>query len=371
MRLSISLLASLGFAGSMAAQSINQFDMYSGATNFTTRAAMPGTSVGDVCQRYPSELYAAIGQYVDPVTSTLVHRVNTLYTVNQDQSGVTQEAFTVGLIAADPAGVFPTSHAPDAATDLIRTGPFNTPTSTATGAVAWIWTITLGTAYDTLPQGVDFYTACGLPANAAWVNDGMSVHMSGWVTAPTVDQPYTAGLNPIPNCVYTIDRTGAPIVAGRADRYQRIWFGTPSAVSKIGADIDPAFQIAGVPYPNYGAAGVYPDQNLTRLDGVAFKTTNANYPASFSATIGSFGGFGSPIGGFGGIDGNLVLVPFAILAPIFASGLTDGAGTLAQTTFAFPNGWAVGLGNMSFQNIIIDGVTGNLVLSNGAGFIAQ
>lgn len=370
MRLSISLLASLGFAGSMSAQALNQFDQYSGLTNYTTRAAMPGTSVGDVCQRYQAELYAGSGQYVSG--ATLVHRVSTLYVVNQDQNASTQEAFTVAMIAADPTGNLAlNTQAPDAAVDLFRTGPFNTPTSTATGAAAWIWTITLGTAYDTLPQGVDFYTACGVPANAAWTADGMSVHMSGWAQAVLADQPYATGPNVIPNCVYTIDRTGAPIVSGRADRYQRIWFGTPSGLTRIGADIDPNVLVLNLPNPCYGAVGVYPNQTITRLDGIAFKISDANYPNMPCATIGSFGGFGAPIGGFGGILGDLVLSPFAILAPLFASGLTDAAGTYSTTTFAFPNGWGFGVGNMSFQSLIIDTNTGNLVLTNGAGLIAQ
>ena len=370
MRLSISLLASLGLIGTVAAQTPNQFDMYSGATNFTTRAAMPGTSVGDICQRYPSELLNCTG--MTSVGGNVVNRVSHLYCVNQDQSGITQEQFTVGLIGHDPL-LPPGTPGPDAALDIIRTGPFTTPSTTVTTAVAWIWTITLATPLDTLPARADYYTVCGLPANAAWVADGMSVHMSGWVNAPVVDNPLTTGALPIPNCVFTIDRTGAPIVAGRADRFQRIWWGGPGAMTRIGADIDPAFQVC--PNPNYGAGGMYPNQTVTRLDGIAFKVSDANLPNTFCGTIGAIGGFdptGTPLAGFG-IEGDLCLPLFTILPITFASGVTDAAGVYQQTTFTFPNTWGAngGLGNMSFQSALLDFATPRVVMTNGAGFLAQ
>lgn len=365
MRLSISLLASLGLIGSLAAQ--NQFTVPEGRnTNFTTRASMPGTSIGDVCQRYPNELLNEVNQ--TSVAGTVVNRVTHLYVINQDQSGVTQEAFTVGIVAANPAFPLPIPE-PDPAVDIIRTGPFLTPSTTVTGPVAWFWTITLATALDTLPAKADFYTACGLPANAAWVADGMSVHMSGWTTNP-VDNPYIPTPGVHPNAVFTIDRTAAPIVAGRFDRSQKIWIAGPGAQMRVGADIDPLFALGA--NPNYGVGGMYPNQTASRLDGFAVMIRDANQPLTACGTIGAIGGFdpvGTPLASFG-IEGNLCLPLFTILPVTFAFGATDAAGLFTQTVFAFPNTFGGPLGNMSFQSVFLDFATPRVVMTNGAGFNA-
>ncbi|MGE0143812.1 MAG: hypothetical protein AB7I19_07860 [Planctomycetota bacterium] len=370
MRLSISLLASMGLVGTIAAQAQNNdFDMYSGRTNFTTRSAMPGTSVGDIAQPYLSSMMSGLGQYVDPNSGTLVHRLSGWKVVNQDQRASTQEQFTLGLIGDDTAN----PNNPDAAADILRTAPISTPTSTVTTPAAWIWTVTLATPYDTLPVGSDFYLACGLPSNTAWTADGMSVHMSGWGGSPS-DAPYVNGPNPLPNTIFTIDRTGTPVVSGLADKFQRIWYFSPAANLKVGADIDPLVSgpttALNMPNPAYGAAGLWPDQNTTRLDGVSFRIQDLNNPSSLCGVIGQIGGPaypGLPLGP--GFLGDLHLNPAFILPITFAQGVMSG-GTYQQITFAFPNSWQNGLGVLHFQGVVFD-PSFNILITNGYGFNAQ
>jgi len=365
MRLSISLLASLGLVGTIAAQSNNVFENYSGSTNFTTRSALPGTSTGDVCQRWNSALLSCFGQYQIP-GGALVHRMAGWQVVIQDQSGVSQELWTTGLIDDDPAA----PGTPLATADLLRAGPFATPTSSATGPVAWIFTITLATPYDSLPTATDFHACVGVPSNAAWTADGVSIHMSGWTTSP-VDNPYLNGANPIPQYVGTIDRTNpaSPIKSGNNTRFQRIALFGPGPQMKVGADIDPAFQVC--PNPNFGCGGMYPDQNASRLDGLAFKLNDANLPASLFAIVGNIGPKAPIVLNLGaGWNGDICVNAFALLPVLLGTGVTGAAGDAVVTTFAFPNTWSHGVGEMHFQAAIIDG-GGFFNMTNGAGNIAQ
>jgi len=367
-RITAFLAPALGLFGSLTAQSINQFLIPEGRnTNFTSRANLVGLAAGDVCQRYPSELFDEVFQTV--VGGVVVNRVSTLYVFNQDQSGVTRESFTVGLIGDDPL-VSP-NPSPDPATDLLRLGPFITPSTTVTGPVAWLWTCALATPFDALPAKSDFFAVCGLPANAAWTGDGMSVHMSGWTTN-RVDNPHVPAPGAHPDIVFSIDRSGSPIVTGRFDRTQKIWIGGPGALMRVGADIDPLLALGA--NPNWGAAGMYPDQNLGRLDGVAFWIKDANLPNATCGTIGAFGRFApisTSLAAFA-VEGNLCLPLSAILPVTFAFGTMGPAGSWVQTTFRFPNNWGSGgnLGFVSFQSVLLDFTVPRVVLSNGAAFHA-
>ncbi|MBI5849806.1 MAG: hypothetical protein HZB39_02015 [Planctomycetes bacterium] len=367
-RITAVIPSALGLLGSLAAQSVNQFQIPEGRnTNFTARADLLGSAAGDVCQRYPSELFDEVFQTV--VSGAVVHRVSTLYVINQDQSGITLESFTVGLIGDDPL-VSP-GPSPDPARDLLRLGPFRTPSTTVTGPVAWFWSFALSTPFDALPAKSDFFAVCGLPANAAWTADGLSIHMSGWTVNP-VDDPYVPALGAHPDIVFTIDRSGTPIVIGRFDRTQKIWIGGPGALMRVGADIDPL--VARGSNPNWGAAGMYPDQNPSRLDGVAFSIIDANLPNATCGTIGVFGRFApisTSLAAFF-VEGNLSLPLSAILPVSFAFGTMGPAGGWRQTTFPFPNNWGAGgnLGFMSFQSVLLDFTVPRVVMTNGAAFHA-
>jgi hypothetical protein len=372
MRLSISLITTLGLAGSLTAQVNNEFFLYSGATNFTTRATLPAQSDGEICQRYPAEFFNAIGMAAD-ASGNQVYRVAGMRYVLQDQSGVTQEAYEGGAKGDDPlapGNVDPTN-------DLFRFGPFNTPTSTATGAVAWIFTVNLATPYDhAVPQG-DLWAFLDVPANPAWTADGLSVHMSGWVNSPADNPNLNATIS---NFVNVVDQTAITngsnpqaAVAVNNAQFQRIWFTTPGAVLNVGADIDPNAQIA--PNPNFGCAGLYPDQNAGRQDGLAFRFVDGNLPTTPVSILGTFGPTTTnppvPLNGF--VPGSVgsVFLAFPLLSDSFATGVTNAAGLYTVTTFAYPFALSSPVGVMSFQAFAIDFANGRLIASNTASFNAQ
>lgn len=374
MRLSISLLASLGVVGSAVAQTNNEFFLYSGTTNFTTRSALAGSSEGEICQRYPAAFFNGIGQYA--VAGSPVNRIAGMRYVLQDQSGVTQEFYEVGAKGDDPLApgfVDPTN-------DLFRLGPFGMPASTATGAVAWIFTVTLATPFDTAPAQGDIYAFCDVPANPAWTADGVSVHMSGWTNAPVADQP---NLNAtIINFVNVVDQTAilngtSPqgAVSVNNTRFQRLWFTTPAATLKIGADVDPAARYAAAaPNPNYGCAGLYPDQNAGRNDGMAFRFVDGNLPNTLVGVLGNFGGFSAtplPTSGFipGSVGSIYLNIPW--LNDVFAFGTTDGTGTLESITFPWPFTLSAPVGVMTFQAVALDLANSRIVASNAAAIDAQ
>ncbi len=374
MRLSTTLLASVGLIGSVTAQATNnEFFLYSGSTNFTTRSTLPGASEGEICMRYPAEFFNGLGQSLDATTGQTVNRIGGLRYVLQDQSAITQEPFEIGLKADDalaPGNVDPTN-------DLVRAGPFNTPSSSSTGAAAWIFTSTFATAYDAPSGQADIWAFVDVPANPAWTADGCSIHMSGWTSSPVDNPALTATVS---NFVNVVDQTA--IAAGTAPqaavavnntRFQRIWLLTPGTTLKLGADVDPNAQVC--PNPNYGAAGLYPDQNAGRTDGLAFRILDANVPNSLVTVLGTFGPTTTnppiPLAGFvPGSVGNIYLA-FPLLSDAFATGTTDATGLFEQTTFAYPFLVPAPVGVMSFQAIVVDLVNFRFVASNSASFNAQ
>jgi len=372
MRLSTSLLASLGIVGAAVAQTNNEFPLNSDATNFTSRSALAGTSEGEVCQVFPAEFFNAIGQTDDGAGNTVNRIAGMRYTL-QDQSGITQEFYEGGLKGDDPlapGNVDPTN-------DLVRFGPFGTPASSATGAVAWIFTVTLGTPYDNPTPQADIWGFIDLPANAAWTADGVSIHMCGWGNSP-VDNP---NLNAtIRNFVNIVDQTAIlngtnPQAAVSVDntKMHRIWLTTPAATLKVGADIDVNAQVC--PNPNYGAAGLYPDQNAGRNDGVAFRVVDANLPSTAFTVLGTFGPSTAnppiPVSGFvPGSPGSIYLnLPW--LSDSFATGATDATGFFEQITFPFPFVLSAPVGVMTFQGFGLDFAQGRVVPTNTASFDAQ
>ena len=360
-------LAVIALAATVASQSGNEYRIYSGVTSFPSRATLPGPSSGDVCQHFPSDLFACLGQHQDATTSRLVCRITSLDVVIQDQRGTTSELFTLAVIGADPANPGRPDPSPTTG-DLLRVGPLTMPTTTSTGAVAWIWRTTLATPFDTLPSTGAVFFAAGLPANANWTRDGVSVHSSQWGLATSNgDDPYL-GAGPVPDLVSSIDRSLAtPTVTGSSARVMRISAYGPGAFVRIGADVAPASQLIGLPYPNFGVGGLYPNHHAPRFDGLAFLVEDANSVGRSIVLIGSFGGF-APASTVGrGFVGDLCLAPSAILPVAFASGVAGGIG-IFQQTFPWPSNWGRAIGRMSFQALTLDSMTGLLHFSNGSGF---
>lgn len=362
----LALFASCALGPLVGAQNDQVFELYSGLTNFTTRAALPGSSPGDICQQFPGAHIGCMGQYALPGTTRHVYRLSGIRVVIQDQYPATLETFSLALIANDP--VVP--HLPDGNPgrgDLIRVAALTIPTSTSTSPTAWFFTTTLATPFDSVPAGLDVYLACGVPANRAWSSDGLNLHQSGWSTLPT-DNPYAPVV--LPPFVYTIDRSGVtPLIASNGNRFLRLAWLCPLIELRIGADIDPAFQVC--PNPNFGAAGFFPNFNPSRLDGLAFRVTDVNHVGAPFLVFGGtwpLGVFPLPPGS--GIVGDLSFDPNTILNVTFAAGTLAPGGNLVRT-FPFPNGWRRGIGSFSFQAVVLDTVNGLALLSNGFHLVSR
>jgi hypothetical protein len=347
----------------------NEFDMYSGTTLRTSRAGLQGPNPGDIAQPFRSGLMSGLGQYLDPVTGRLVHRAHGLRVMLQDEDESTSEFFTLALIGENPT----TPQTPDPSRELFRSARFMTPSSGLSRPWAWQLTVSFATPFDLLPACSTFYVACGVPANARWFQDGLSVHMSDWSANPFSDSPfpeYLVGRILIPHTSFRIDRTAGAVVVGMADRFHRLWYFGPSPTLKVGADLDPLISYFNrTPNPAFGAAGLWPDQTNRRLDGLAFRVRDQNHPNAFCIILGHAGEPQYP--------GILLGWPFvgAVYlnpsAPIwqFASGSLLG-GNFERVVERFPNRWNLGhfgLGRMNFQAVLIDG---DWIWTNAYGFHA-
>lgn len=346
----------------------NEFDMYSGTTLRTSRANLQGPNRGDIAQPFRSGLMSGLGQYLDPATGRLVHRAHGLRVMLQDEDESTSEPFTLALIGVNPS----TPQTPDPSADLFRSATFMSPSSGIQRPWAWQITMTFATPFDLLPACSTFYVACGVPSNARWFQDGLSVHMSDWSANPFSDAPFidTRGYQPLPDTSFRIDRTSGAVVVGMADRFHRIWYFGPSPAFKVGADLDPLFSHAwNTPSPAFGAAGLWPDQTDRRLDGLAFRVRDRNHPNAFCIILGHFGEpqcpgvvLGWPFVGAVYLNPNMPIWEFA-------SGNLLG-GNFERVVERFPNRWNlgnVGLGRMNFQAVLFDG---DWIWTNAYGFHA-
>lgn len=368
MRLSTSLLTALAASGGLAAQAeTNELCNYQTNTSYTSRSTLAGQSEGWVTNRITPEFMRGVGQVWDG--SAVVGRLNGWRYVLQDQVGNTPESYSVGFMFDTAAGSGTPAGTPDVNNpNNVTAGPFNFPSSTATGAVAWIFTLTLNTPADIVPENEDFYLGIHLSANSAWSNDGPSIHGCWFSAGNEGDAPSTNALNngTIYEVVHVVDLTqdptGQTITGNLDDRWHRIWMLSEGVDLKVGADVAGPFQ-RGSANPNYGFGGLYPD-HVVRQDGLAFYVEDENY-ANDTVNYGVVGSFFStgpmtanplplPLNG-----GQLWLelpgmFPFDWLFGL-GSGLTGG---VAEFT-VIPTGTVpqVALGEFAFQGVVfgIDG----------------
>lgn len=346
-------MSALLLVGSTRAQALlNELELHSSRTNFATRVGLPITSPGDIAQRYPASMVSGIGQMTDPATGRVFERISGITAIVHDQVAMTAETFTLALIGADP--LMPNQ--PDLNADRLRIGPLTTPPDSSPGPSAIQWTVTFATPFDSTPACDSVYLACGVNVSSGGGTDGLYIHMSGWGNPP-VDNPRIA--TPIPTTATAIDRSSAPVSSGVADRFLRVSILTPSPVLKIGADIQPIFQITT--NPNFGAAGLWPDQGLTRRDGIVLRIRDLNQPTATVFAFGSFGGPQCPGTPLLGIGGALQLDPAGIF--FAGSGSISAFGLLATA----PHRFRGPLGRIQFQAIVMPGGT----LTNTIGFDAQ
>lgn len=202
---------SLIAASSLLAQTNNTVGFTKGwTTSFIDRIGANAIDA-DCLNHFDSRSYQ--DWMLDPADPTgATYKFNAVQFVIQDQSGVTPETFNVVAYNEDTAN----PNFPDAATPWIQTGAFTLPTSTVTTAVAWIYTITLGTP-PAAPKG-DKWIGVRLfvPTSGAWpATDGTSLHCAFDRAATSTSTSATdlAGLriDSVPNNQFACH---IPVVAG-------------------------------------------------------------------------------------------------------------------------------------------------------------
>ncbi len=271
-------------------------------TSFTSRGstALPNTNPSTAYLRIDADHYAGWG--VNPATPGMREIVG-LYAVLQDQIGTTPETFDILVYGEDPAA----ANYPLAITPLATAGPFPTPASTATGAVAWVLTANFTTPV-LAPAGQDVFVAVGLPqpATGTWPTDGMSCHALYFVNV-------TSGFFDLPGFAHP---TSPPEQAGNGGWYVPslpsgpLYTVTPR-MWKIQPLVNGATGVAGTitnqttatqsnlpPGTASMASGLHPDAqnpplNAGRADDISgrwFKTgTPDGTPVFFLMDFGTFG----------------------------------------------------------------------------------
>lgn len=295
MRLTTSLLAAAATAAGLSAQTGPEFEIYPGSTSYTSRHTLAGADEGWVCMNYGARHFRGIAQIDDGnLAGGSVSSVTDMRYVLQDQLGSTQENFEIGIFGEDPNN--PGQIDPSVDPNTMRpapgfeAGPFTTPLG-GSAANAWIFTTGTGTPYAGLGMDTDNYFGVLLPANGAWVADGMSIH-GAWMTAGGAgDNPSAGALtggamggSVIYDMVQGVNITaGNTVVIAPNDRTARIWYRTDGSVMRVGADI--SGNTRSTVNPNYGVAALYPD-HLTRQDGVAYNMRNLNYDNTLGTQFG-------------------------------------------------------------------------------------
>lgn len=243
------LLAAALVCASISAQ--NDFLNYPLATNFTSRGSN-ATSPGEILMGYHKESFRGIGQW-NPVKTELV----TQFTATiQDQVGKTQETYNwVVRKGTDAKGPMLGK-----AGELYVSAAQKTPTSSATGPVAWTVTHTL-----TSPVAIpDDFFAVGFRLTAAklWTADGMSCWMAVGTKTSTNAAGAMAGTQQVDQAW---DLLATSKVATHPSM-KRCW--------KITIQVkNPAFQVGNRfnSGNNYGPGGLYPDMLAKPAQGLAMR----------------------------------------------------------------------------------------------------
>lgn len=254
----------------------------------------------------------------DPTGATM--KFTSLQVIVQDQIGTTADSFTIVGYTEDPT----TPDYPNQTAAWFRSGAIALPASTATGAVAWIYTVTPA-AIPAAPKG-DAWIGVGMflgPVGTTWPTDGLSTHCTF-----DKDTTYTgtalrdlAGAQ-IANMPLSNTACWIPVTAGvptgpatyptSASGRRQIWLALNAPV----ASGVPVTQTNQTSYPSSNAgganalvplggttnmfSGLYPDlndnhaQTPARADEIGFLVNDASLPNAPVFVLIAFGG--SPIG---------------------------------------------------------------------------
>ena len=322
--------AAAAFAGTSAAQTqLNEFRHWPDTVSGASRVGVATTSSGDVTNLIPAAAARGVGTFAAGTPG----RLNGWRGTIQDTNRSTAEVYTCAVLGDDAAA----PGQPDPANDIIRVGPFNTPTNPDSAGVAWLVTITLNTPADVLPADANYHAAFGLEP---------STESSCWIAtfsgAGNGDNPRAGAA---PNLAHGIDRTA--LTRSTAPWTARIYLLTESPTLLGGADIDPNAQRG--PNPNFGVGGVFLDR--ARMDGIALRVRDGNAPNGSVATFIGFSGFATQPVALGGIGGEIHLV--APLAPVTIPGVLDANGELDQSVVTFPSS-VPALGSIQLQSVVSD-----------------
>ena len=286
-------------------------------TSYTSR--LGGNNVeADALNHYDTRDYQ--DWMLDPADVTgATMKFTSLQVIVQDQVGTTPDQFTVVGYTEDSNTV----NFPDPTAVWFRTGAIALPASTATGPVAWIYTVT--PAVPAVAKG-DAWIGVGLfqaPVGTTWPTDGLSTHCTydrpATFTGPALRDLASTNINLMPQTntgcwlptalgVPTGPATYPAAAGGRA----QIWLALNADV----ASGVPVTQTNQTLYPssNPGGAnalvplggttnmfsGLYPDYNDSNLqtparaDDIGFLVNDVSMPNSPVFILVAFGG--SPVG---------------------------------------------------------------------------
>lgn len=319
MSLSRLLILSTAVTGSLLAQVNNDVGFTRGWTTSYTTRANAGATVADVLNHFDSRNYT--DWMLDPADPTgATYKPSGVRFVIQDQVGTTTETYGVSAYNEDPLN----AEFPDASAPWFTAGPFNMPTSTATGAVAWIITVTLPATTPSAPKGDKWIGMnLSLPATGTWPADGVSLHATydRAVASTSTAQTDVAGLRidtvPNGNFVCTIPYVlGVPTgpasypTGAAGGRLQlRLEVITPNTGGVAVTHTNQTWYPSSNPVPTATLplggttnfiSGLHPDvydgnlQTPSRADNIGFLVTEANIPSAPVFVMIAFGG--SPLG---------------------------------------------------------------------------
>ncbi len=162
MRGLVILSAVLGLVSLASAQNVNEFHIFDGSTEYTSRGTLGGVE-GEILNKVPGKnvgglrLILGMGYHV------------------QDQNAATQEVYYLIIRKADKTGK------PDITQSglIYKEGPYSVGGGSATGVKAW-YLRTLFKKPVVLPSDQTFFYGIKCPSTTGWANgkDGFSIHVS-------------------------------------------------------------------------------------------------------------------------------------------------------------------------------------------------
>ena len=318
MKAQLLLVAAAAFAASAHAQTPNVLGFTAGQnTSYTSRGGANNIE-GDFVNHYDTRDY--LDWMLDPAdVSGATMKFSSLQVIVQDQIGTTPDQFTVVGYTEDPA----TADYPNPTAVWFRSGAIALPASTATGPVAWIYTVTL--AVPAVAKG-DAWIGVGMfpaPVGTTWPTDGLSTHCTydrtPAFTGPALRDLASTNISSMPQtntgCWLPVTAgvpTGPATYPAAAGGRAQIWL----ALSADVASGVPVTQTNQTLYPSSNAgganalvplggttnmfSGLYPDYNDSNLqtparnDDIGFLVNDVNVPNAPVFVLISFGP--SPIG---------------------------------------------------------------------------